>query len=300
MESRANSTYFKSFGRARSLSSSEAVGVVLIVLLLAIPAVFAAQKPSRFDELVIQLDDDEVTAGRKASLLRSLDEKEIDKFIAESAAWIPAASGFELGRWIRSIDNLSRNKSFRAKDAKAVLEILSKQKRGFGLDGRFRSLSIRLQSKANELDSNAMSKEWSYLADKKVPSADRLAVVGALTDSMQEVGVKPAISDLEKLLANDVYEIRMHAVDWFRITDFSEKDRFRFLKVAIKTNPYQVRERVYRFLASLEDKEFLAFYREVAGAKNGISCILDKSEVTRKMCEDIEARATQLGKKGEP
>lgn len=261
---------------------------------------FAAQKPSIFDEVVIHLDDDEVTAGRKASLLRSLDEKEIEKFIAESAAWIPAASGFELGRWIRSIDNLSRNTSFRAKDAKALIEILKKQKRGFGLDGRFRSLSIRLHSKANILDSDAISREWSYLSDKKVPSADRLAVVGALTDSMQEVGVRPTISDLEKLLVNDVYEIRMHAVDWFRITDFSEKDRYRFLKIAIKANPYQVRERAYRFLASLEDKEFLGFYGEVAGAKNGISCILDKSEVSRKMCEEVEARATQMRKKGEP
>lgn len=288
-------------------SGSVVVGVVLTMLLIAIPVAFAADpkptataKPTQFDELVIQLDDDEVTAGRKASLIRSLSEKELDKFIAESGAWLPAASGFELGRWIRSIEMLSRNKAFRAGDAKTVLGILSQQQRGFGMDGKMRALSLRLKAKAGELNSDAVKNEIKFLQDSKVPSADRLAAIGALTDGMQESGGKPSIQDLEKLLANDVYEIRMHSVDWFRINEYPEKDRYRFLKTAIKVNPYQVRERVYRQLAAMEDRDFAATYREVAGAKNGISCVLDKSEVTRKLCESIEARALQLGKKESP
>lgn len=283
------------------------MGMMLVVLLFAISA-FAnsdsAKKPqtqgAQFSELMIQLEDDEVTAGRKASLIRSLSEKELETFILESAKWIPAESGFALGRWIRSIDILSRNKKFRPSDAKAVLALLSKQQRGFGLEGKMRSLSLRLKAKAGDFSSELVKNELLFLADAKVPSADRLSTLGALTDGMQEAGVKPQVSDLEKLLQNDVYEIRMHAVDWFRILEYPEKEGYRFLKAAIKVNPYQVRERVYRYLASLSDKDFLATYKESAGAKNGISCVLDKSEVTRKLCETLEARAAQLGKKEAP
>jgi hypothetical protein len=300
VEIQENSRAIVSIGRDRRLSSSECVGVVLAILLLAIPVVFAANKPSRFDELVIQLDDDEVTAGRKAALLKSLSQKEMERFISDSAQWIPAATGFELGRWIRSIDLLSRNKDFGPSAAKSVIEILAKQKRGFGLDGKVRSLTVRMQSKAQQLNTDFVDQEWNYLSDKKVPSSDRLAVIGALTDSMQETGIRPSVIELENLLANDVYEIRMHAVDWFRVTEFSLKDQIRFLKVAIKAQPYQVRERVFRYLSNLEDKDFVPIFQQVAGSKNGVSCVLDKSEVTRKLCEKSESRFNMLGKKEGP
>lgn len=253
-------------------------------------------KSTQFDDLVIQLEDDEATSARKASLLRALSEKEIGRFIKETAAWIPAASGFELGRWVRSIEIVSRNKQFRSDDAKVVLAILAKQQKGFGLDGKMRALRLRLTARAGGLSSDVIKKEFQSLQDTKLPSAERLVAIGALTDAMQEAGVQPSAQELEKLLASEVYEIRMHAVDWFRILEFGEKDRRQFLKVAIKSNPYQVRERVYRYLESLDDKAFYAIYSDVAGAKNGISCVMDRSEVTRKLCDEAAARA---GKKPE-
>lgn len=253
-------------------------------------------KSTQFDDLVIQLEDDEATSARKASLLRALSEKEIGRFIKETAAWIPAASGFELGRWVRSIEIVSRSKQFRSDDAKAVLAILAKQQKGFGLDGKMRALRLRLTARAGGLSSDVIKKEFLSLQDTKLPSAERLVAIGALTDAMQEAGVQPSAQELEKLLASEVYEIRMHAVDWFRILEFGEKDRRQFLKVAIKSNPYQVRERVYRYLESLDDKAFHAIYSDVAGAKNGISCVMDRSEVTRKLCDEAAARA---GKKPE-
>lgn len=258
--------------------------------MLAASSVWA--KTTQFDELVIQLDDDEVTASRKASLLRALSEKEIEKFIKESSEWIPAKSGYEVGRWLRSIEVISRGKAFHAAEAKSALAILAKQRKGYGLDGRLRALGLRLKAKAGELNSEVISKELQYLLDVKVPSADRLATIGALTDAMQEAGVQPSIQDLEKLLASEVYELRMHAVDWFRILEFSEKDRRQFLKVAIKANPYQVRERVYRYLANLDDKAFRGLYDEVVGPKNGVSCVMDRNEATRKLCNEAVARAS--------
>lgn len=279
------------------------------LLALALPAVFSATffavsvgpaqaaETVRFSDLQIALDDDEVTAGRKASLIRSLDEKELQAFVVEMAKAFPAKASFEAGQALRTIEILRRHKSFSKSDAKLLLVALGKQKTETSFDGRLRAMRIRLAALSGELSRANLDLELSFLTETKRPSADRLAVIGALTDAMTELGQKPSAELLEKLLSNDVYEIRIHAVDWFRLSlPLSLADRIKFLKTAIRIGPYQARERAYQALLDLEDKDFLATYKAIAGAANGVSCVLDSNEKTRKLCQEADAKALKLEK----
>ena len=281
------------------------VGALLLALsALVCAALFAAHVESahaaesvRFADLQIALDDDEVTAGRKASLIRSLDEKELQAFVVEMAKAFPAKTSFEAGQALRTIEVLRRHKNFSKSDAKTLLLSLGKQKTETSFDGRLRAMRIRLMAISGELSRANLDLELAFLTEAKRPSADRLAVIGALTDAMTELGQKPSAELLEKLLSNDVYEIRIHAVDWFRLSlPLSVPDRIKFLKTAIRMSPYQARERAFQALLAFEDKEFLATYKAIAGAANGVSCVLDTNEKTRKLCQDADAKALKLEK----
>lgn len=274
---------------------------IVLVLVLALVAgksvsVFASST-LRFADLKIALDDDEVTASRKASLIRFLNEKELQAFVVEMAKVFPATASFEVGQALRTIEVLRRHKSFSKSDAKVLVLAVGKQKTETSYDGRLRALRIRLQALSGDLNQARLDQERSFLAESKRPSADRLAVIGALTDAMVVLNQKPAVEFLEKLLASDVYEIRMHAVDWFRLSlPMPMADRIKFLKTAIRVSPYQARERAFRAFLSFDDKSFLATYKAIAGAANGINCTLDANEKTRKLCQEADAKAMKLNK----
>jgi hypothetical protein len=266
------------------------------------PGFSMANDTAKFSDLQIALDDDEVTAGRKASLIRSLNEKELQAFVVEMAKVFPAKTSFEAGQALRTIEVLRRHKSFAKPDAKVLVTSLAKQKAETSFDGRIRATRIRLMAVSGDLNKSILDQELSFLAEANRPSADRLALIGALTDAMTELGQKPSVETLEKFLANDVYEIRIHAIDWFRLSlPLPLADRIRFLKTAIRVSPFQARERAYRALLSSDDKEFLAIYRAVSGPINGsevtvINCALDSNEKTRKLCQDAEAKALMMEK----
>lgn len=266
------------------------------------PGFSMADGTVRFSDLQIFLDDDEVTAGRKASLIRSLNEKELQAFVVEMAKVFPAKTSFEAGQALRTIEVLRRHKSFAKSDAKVLVTSLATQKTETSFDGRIRAMRIRLMAVSGDLSKSILDQELSFLTEANRPSADRLAVIGALTDAMTELGQKPSTETLEKLLSNDVYEIRIHAVDWFRLSlPLPSAERIKFLKTAIRVSPFQARERAYRALLSSEDKEFLAIYKAVAGpgngtSNNGINCAVDSNEKTKKLCLDAESKALMLEK----
>jgi hypothetical protein len=275
-----------------------AVVMMLAFSLLSGKPFFAfATSTVRFGDLQIALDDDEVTASRKASLIRSLGEKEVKAFVVEMAKVFPAETSFEVGQALRTIEVLRRNKSFTKSDAKVLLVSIGKQKTETSFDGRLRALGIRLRAVSGDLNKASLDQELAFLAEAKRPSADRLAVIGALTDAMTEIGQKPSAEHLEKFLANDVYEIRIHAVDWFRLSlPLPVSDRIKFLKTAIRISPHQARERAFQALLSFDDKDFLATYKAIAGTANGVSCVLDANEKTRKLCQDADVKASSLEK----
>ncbi len=257
----------------------------------------AKAEMTRFSELQIALDDNEVTAGRKAALIRSLNEKELQTLVVEVSKLFPAQSSFDVGQALRTIEVLRRHKQFSKSDAKLLLAALSKQKAETSFDGRIRGLKLRLLAVSGEPTKTDFDREILFLSESKRPSADRLAVIGALTDAMTDLGQKPTVETLEKLLSSDVYEIRIHAIDWFRLSQPSAiAEKTRFLKTAIRVSPFQARERAYRALLSFDDKEFLAIYKAIAGITNGVVCSADTNEKTRKLCQDADTRATKLEK----
>jgi hypothetical protein len=293
------SRIYLALGRTlRSVCFAFTFAVAIAFLIeLAWPEGSFANGTVRFSDLQIVLDDDEVTAGRKASLIRSLNEKEIQAFVVEMAKIFPAKTSFEVGQAIRTIEVLRRHKGFSKSDATVLLTSLAKQKTETSFDGRLRAMRIRLMAVSGELNKTVLEQELSFLTEAHRPSADRLAVIGALTDAMTEIGQKPSVEVLEKLLANDVYEIRIHAVDWFRLSlPLPVSERIKFLKTALRVSPFQARARAYLALLSTDEKDFMATYKAVAGPANGISCVLDSNEKTRKLCQDAEAKALKLEK----
>jgi hypothetical protein len=287
---------------ARTLRAVGFAFALAFLFELSSPGLSMANDTAKFSDLQIALDDDEMTAGRKASLIRSLNEKELQAFVVEMAKVFPTKTSFEAGQALRTIEALRRHKSFTKSDAKALVTSLAKQKTETSFDGRIRAMRIRLMAVSGDLNKSLLDQELSFLSESNRPSADRLAVIGALTDAMTEIGQKPSAEILEKLLANDVYEIRIHAADWFRLSlPLPAAERIKFLKTAIRVSPFQARERAYRALLSSEDKEFLAIYKAVAGPGSGsegtgINCALDSNEKTRKLCQDAEAKALMLEK----
>lgn len=254
----------------------------------------SASSKNSFKSLSIRLDDDLVTANRKASLLKALSDVEIKAFIVEASQEIPAPQSYALGTWIKTFDVLLDNKAFQPSQAREVLAILDKQKKDSDLLGLLNSLTLRLKAKAGDLNSDLIKAELQFVEDKKIPRADRIRVLGVLTDTMVTAGLSPKVNDLKGLLESDIYEIRMHAVDWFRLTRAPLGERYQFINQALKSNPYQVRERAYRYLKSLDEKEFKLAYEKAAGAKNGVPCKTDRSEVTKKLCEEAAIRAQKV------
>lgn len=279
------------FGRA-ILTVGVAIALAKTYTALAEPS-----SSVKFSDLQVALDDDEATAGRKSSLIRSLNEKELNTFVVEVGKLFPAKTSFEVGQALRTIEVLRRHKSFTKSDARILLVALGKQNTETSFDGRLRAMRIRLLAVSGELNKTILDQEFVFLTETKRPSADRLAVIGALTDAMTELGQKPSVEILEKLLANDVYEIRIHAVDWFRLSlPLPTAERIRFLKTAIRVSPFQARERAYRALLASEDRDFVTVYKSIAGPANGINCALDAIDKTRKLCQEAEDKALKLEK----
>lgn len=103
-------------------------------------------------------------------------------------------------------------------------------------------------------------------------SVERLARAAALVDSMSDASIgkmAPTIAQLERLLKNDVTDIRRLAVDWFELSPPTDpEERTRFLISALSTKPRQVRE--------------IAIH----------ACDVDPSSAVRKKCGQVKSKAS--------
>ena len=123
--------------------------------------------------------------------------------------------------------------------------------RSKGLDSIVeKRLVLFLAAKVGKLDTARIESELNFIADEKSDSVERVGMAGALVDAMSDTPngeTKPTIAQLEKLLKNDISDIRILAVDWFRMAPPPDpSDRIRFLIAALKTNPRQVTESAAR------------------------------------------------------
>lgn len=219
--------------------------------------------------------------------LISMQTEEVTRFMAEAKARSLTKNRFDV---VRAFDVLRRRSDFDAARAAEMKRVLaSAPSTRESKDLLEERLALILDAKTGALTAAKIDDELRFAAIKTEPSSRRLARVTALTDAMQTIDAAPTTLQLEALLQNDVFEIRMHAVDWFRIApprDIAERSRF--LKQALKSSVVQVRERAYRTIASWPATDVRALKKsDVLPMK----CGADPSLIIRGACSEIREKA---------
>ena len=202
--------------------------------------------------------------------LQTFTKTEIAEFIEASKSWVTLTTGVR-HRVLMTFDVLRRSKSFDQQAAVSMLKVIAlrpaKKVEMSAMDSTVEQrLVIFLAAKSGQLNAARLKVEFAAIADRSKSSIERLARAGALTDAMTGEGLKPTTAQLEQLLKNDVSDIRMLSVDWFRLAPpVDAKDRAKFLVAALATNPIQVIERAKR------------------------ACEVETSEVVRAQCATAKA-----------
>jgi hypothetical protein len=251
-----------------------------LILILLVSVSFAA---TTFDSTFKALTGGEVERDSARVRLLAMSKADLARFMVEAKARTLSKDRFQV---VRAFDVLRRRKDFDAALAEQMKQVLKTDPTVDILEER---LGLLLEAKSGKLTPAKIQAELQFAALASEPSARRLARLTALTDAMHSVGLSPTVAQLEVLLQNDVYEIRMHAVDWFRIsTPVDLKERGRFLKRALSSKPVQVRERAFRTIASWPASEVQAL-KDVDALP--AKCATDTSAIIREACIDIREKA---------
>lgn len=142
-----------------------------------------------------------------------------------------------------------------------------------------------------KIDKESIEKELKEIASSSRSSVDRLSRVAKLTDAMADANLSPSLQQLKALLVNDVTEIRMHASDWFQLSPPKEiGEKADFLRLALKTKPYQVRERAYGAVLSFSPSDIRDLKK--AGVLNFESCRSEAQSSIQDLCRLIESKAS--------
>ncbi len=218
------------------------------------------------------------------SRLLTMPSEELGRFLAEATLRLEKGSRDQV---VRAFDIVRRRKDFDAARAKQLRIILSSTsaKRDV-LETR---LILLLDAKTGELSESRIADELKQVEKTDVPSTMRLSRLTGLTDAMESTSKAPTISQLEMLLKNDVFEIRMHAVDWFRLRPpTGVQDRARFLRAALGSNVLQVRERAYQTIASWPGDKIIEIKKQ--GGVLPAKCAADPSRAIQKACSEIREK----------
>lgn len=135
-------------------------------------------------------------------------------------------------------------------------------------------------SQAGKLDSSRRKVLFSMMSDSKLSIVTRLSVLAAAMDS----GVPADAGELDLLLKSDDPEIRLAALDWITLSPTNPKHLERFLKAARESKPKQLRERVYRRIASWDQPES-AYHKSLKRALPK-SCNTKDDSIVIKACEE--------------
>ena len=252
-------------------------GLCLFILILfsSVGLGVTIEKPMRltkkYQELLLADDMSEVSANETRVKLQGLSKTEIAEFVEASKSWVTVTSDVR-HRVVMSFDVVRRNKACDKRLAESMLGVIAmkpeKKIEASAMDATVEQrLVIFLAAKMGRLNAARLNREFAAIADRSKSSLERVARAGALIDALTGEGVKPTSAQLEMFLSNDVSEIRMLAVDWFRIAPPADmKDRAKFLVAALATNPRQVSERARR------------------------ACEVDTSELVRAKCATVKAQ----------
>ncbi len=210
----------------------------------------------KYEPMLIAEDLGEAAMQTARLKLSNLSKSEILEFIATSRTWLRASELLHQ-RAILSFEVIRGNNEFDKTTARAMLKAVTDARVGRPIDQSKaldsiveKRLVLFLAAKVGQLDAARIESELNFIADEKRDSVERVGMAGALVDAMGETAkgeVKPTAAQLEKLLKNDVSDLRILAVDWFRLAPPADPgDRTRFLIAALKTNPRQVSESASR------------------------------------------------------
>lgn len=281
-------------GMGTRLKTSFITTVVATVFALSFQSVSVSSAQTAGSILDL-LASGEVQIEEGRSRLMKLSVAEMQAFVMEAPSRLDLK--FEKRPSVLfAFEILSRRQEFSKKMATDVLKSLKASRAGIGVAAvasegspvRSESrLALFLAARAGVLTQAMIEEELKFVDQAAKPSADRLAKLGALIDAMSEAGLNPSSAQLEKLLQNDVFEIRMLAVDWFRLhTPKNTADRKRFLQKAVKATPVQVRERAYRTIAGWSADDVKALGADVVLK----TCEKDASSVIRSACSEIRSK----------
>ncbi len=270
------------------------VPIIFIVLILSIhgfraPLAFAITPITKAEKMTVILDqlsstDVQIDEGR--SRLAKISTSEMQFFVSQASTRLDSKSEKRPAA-VFAYELLSRRPDFSKQMAADVLSHLKPAKEGSSARSEGR-LALFLSARAGVLTDVMIADDLKFVAQASKASADRLARLGALIDAMSEAGRRPTSTQLEKLLQNDVFEIRMLSVDWFRMQPpENTADRKRFLQQAVKTNPVQVRERAYRTIASWSAEDVKAVGADIIPK----TCDKDGSLTIRTACDEIRSKA---------
>ena len=250
-------------------------------------ATLVADKASdKISAIVTMLASTETQIEEARGRLLGLSISDMQSFVSQAALRLDSKAE-KRAATVFAYEILSRRPDFTKQMAADVLAQLKVAKDGPSARSEGR-LALFLTARAGTLTDSKIVDGLKFVNQGSFSSVDRLAKLGALVDAMSEAGRRPTAAQLEKLLQNDVFEIRMLAVDWFRMQPPENMaDRKRFLQQAVKASPVQVRERAYRTVASWSSDDVRAIGPDII-SKN---CEKDGSPTIRTACGEIRSKA---------
>lgn len=179
------------------------------------------------------------------------------------------------------------NASFDQETAKSVVALLESQPMKADRHDR---LLLFAAAKAGQLDQARIARAMKRSNDNSLGLAHRVSLASGLADAMDAVALKPKVADLMTLLKSPLVELRLVAVDWFRLSPPAEiAARANFLKVAMLVKPKQVRERAYLTVLSWSDADVAALAKHLPTVK----CAREPASEVKSACESLASRMTK-------
>jgi hypothetical protein len=238
-----------------------------------------------FEPIFRALTGGEVERDAARSKLLAMSREQVARFLEEAKGRTATKNRFQV---VRAFDVLRRRPDFDAATAEMMIQILKTAPKNDVLEER---LALILEAKAGALTPAKIQSELQFTTLVTEPSTRRLGRLTALTDAMDANGMKPTAAQLESLLQNDVFEVRIHAVHWFRLAPPADlKERIHFLKLALGSKPVQVRESAYQTIASWSAVDVQALQK---GDVLSVKCAADPSTIIRGACAEIQEKTRQ-------
>lgn len=261
------------------------------------PAGATATALAKYDSLLIPLWADETKREATRAKLRALPLGDVREF---ATVMKPRLAIFDDARVavMSSFQTLSRRTDLDPVTAAAILATIEASPlpaKNFESEplraAQESDVTLWLRAKAGLLTPLQIQIELTEIANTKISSVVRTARLAALIDATESSQYQPTFKQLQTLLKNEDYEIRMLSIDWFRVAPLRDlKERNHFLKLAVQSKPNGVRERAFRTIASWSAKDIADVSKISPILPN--DCQKESSPKVRQSCVDARAKAS--------